>query len=225
MEFFHNKWDEVLSDEFEKDYFKQLMVKVDEEYSKKTCYPARNQIFSAFTYTPYDKVKVVLLGQDPYHEPGQAHGLCFSVLPPCTPPPSLVNIFKEQKQDLGITIPNHGCLVSWAKQGVLLLNTTMTVERGKANSHSKFGWATFTDSVIESLAKREDPIVFLLWGGNARMKKKIIEKYGNHYILESVHPSPLSAYNGFFGCKHFSKTNEILKKLNKEPINWQLDNI
>lgn len=225
MDFFHNSWDNILEEEFEKSYFKELMNKVDNAYKLATCYPERNKIFSAFSYTPYEKVKVVILGQDPYHEPGQAHGLCFSVLPPCPPPPSLVNIFKEQKADLGITIPNHGCLISWAKQGVLLLNTTMSVERGKANSHVNFGWTTFTDAVISRLAERKEPIVFLLWGRNARLKAKLIEKFGTHYILECAHPSPLSAYNGFFGCKHFSKTNEFLIKHNMKPINWQIENI
>lgn len=225
MNFFHNSWDKVLEDEFEKPYFKELMAKVDEAYKKNRCFPERNKIFSAFSYTPFDKVRVVLLGQDPYHEVGQAHGLCFSVLPPCPPPPSLVNIFKEQREDVGITIPNHGCLISWAKQGVLLLNTTMSVEEGKANSHVKFGWTTFTDNVIKKLAERKEPIVFLLWGRNARLKKNLIEQFGTHYILECAHPSPLSAYNGFFGCKHFSKTNEFLEKNGLEPINWQLENI
>lgn len=225
MNFFHNSWDNILEEEFQKEYFKNLMQKVNTAYENSICYPERNKIFSAFTHTPYDDVKVVILGQDPYHEPGQAHGLCFSVLPPCEPPPSLVNIFKEQKQDVGITIPNHGCLVSWARQGVLLLNTTMTVEKGKANSHVNFGWTTFTDAVISKLAERKEPIVFLLWGRNARLKAKLIEKNPQHYILECAHPSPLSAYNGFWGCKHFSKTNDFLIKNNKEPINWQLDNI
>jgi len=225
MDFFHNGWDKVLADEFEKPYFKDLMTRVDEAYSKTTCYPPKNKIFSAFSYSDYDNVKVVILGQDPYHGAGQAHGLCFSVLPPCPPPPSLVNIFKEQASDLGITIPNHGCLIPWAKQGVLLLNTTMSVEEGKPNSHVKFGWTTFTDKVIEEIAKKKDPVVFLLWGRNARLKKNLIEKYGKHYILECAHPSPLSAYNGFIGCKHFSKTNEFLQSIGKKPIDWQLDNI
>jgi len=225
MDFFHNSWDDILAEEFEKPYFKELMDKVDFAYKTTVCYPPRNKIFSAFSYTPYDQVKVVLLGQDPYHGAGQAHGLCFSVMPPCPPPPSLVNIFKEQKDDVGISIPNHGCLISWAKQGVLMLNTSLSVEEGKPNSHVGFGWTTFTDNVIKALAQREDPIVFLLWGRNARLKRKIIDKFGKHYILECAHPSPLSVYNGFWGCKHFSKTNEFLKSIGKTPIDWQIKNL
>ena len=225
MDFFHNSWDDVLSDEFEKPYFKELMKKVDEAYKNDTCYPPQNKIFSAFSYCPYDEVKVVLLGQDPYHGYGQAHGLCFSVLPPCPPPPSLVNIFKEQVSDVGITIPNHGCLIPWAKQGILMLNTTLTVKEGCPNSHVNFGWTKFTDHVIEEVAKKKDPVVFLLWGRNARMKKKLIEKFGQHYILECAHPSPLSVYNGFWGCKHFSKTNNFLISQGKSPIDWQLRDI
>ena len=225
MHFFNNSWDNVLAEEFEKSYFKELMSKVDNAYKNSTCYPPKNKIFSAFSYCDFKDIKVVILGQDPYHGPGQAHGLCFSVLPPCPPPPSLVNIFKEQASDVGVRIPNHGCLVPWAKQGVLLLNTTMSVEEGKPNSHVNFGWTTFTDSVITEIAKKQDPVVFLLWGRNARLKKNLIEKYGKHYILECAHPSPLSAYNGFIGCKHFSKTNELLKSFNKEPIDWQLQDI
>lgn len=225
MDFFHNSWDDVLENEFEKPYFKELMEKVDDAYNHHRCFPPRNRIFSAFSYCPYDKVKVVLLGQDPYHEVGQAHGLCFSVLPPTPPPPSLVNIFKELESDVGFKTPNHGCLVSWAKQGVLLLNTTLTVQEGLANSHLKFGWTTFTDAVIEKLAERKEPIVFLLWGRNARDKSKIIGKNGQHYILECAHPSPLSAYNGFFGCKHFSKANKFLVDHGQTPINWQINDI
>ena len=225
MDFFHNSWDEVLAEEFEKPYFKELMEKVDKAYKTSVCYPPRNKIFSAFAYTPYDKVKVVLLGQDPYHGKGQAHGLCFSVMPPCPPPPSLVNIFKEQRDDVGITIPNHGCLISWAKQGVLMLNTSLSVEEGKPNSHVNFGWTNFTDNVIKVLAQREDPIVFLLWGRNARLKRKIIDNFGKHYILECAHPSPLSVYTGFWGCKHFSKINALLETMGHAPIDWQLPNV
>ena len=179
-------------------------------------------IFNAFKYTPYSEVKAVILGQDPYHGEGQAHGLCFSVKDGVEPPPSLVNIYKELKSDLGIEPPRSGCLTKWAKQGVLLLNTTLTVRAGAANSHSKCGWQEFTDEVIRILAKREKPMVFLLWGANARAKKSLIGG-STHLILECAHPSPLSAFNGFFGCKHFSKTNDFLIKNGETPINWDLN--
>ena len=172
--------------------------------------------------TAYNSVKAVILGQDPYHEPNQAHGLCFSVKEGVKLPPSLVNIYKEIKSDLGIVEPMQGDLTKWANEGILLLNTTLTVRRGQANSHSKCGWTWFTDEVIKLLSKREEPIVFILWGGNARSKKALIDK-SKHFIIESAHPSPLSAYNGFFGSKPFSKTNEFLKSIGKEPINWNLN--
>ena len=176
---------------------------------------------NSIRYTPYSKVKAVILGQDPYHGPGQAHGLCFSVQPGVQPPPSLQNIFKELQSDLGIVPPKDGTLTKWAERGVLMLNTTLTVRRGQANSHKNLGWTTFTDHIIEKLNEHEQPIVFLLWGGNARSKKKLITA-PQHLVLESVHPSPLSAYNGFFGCKHFSKCNAFLEAHGIDPIDWDL---
>lgn len=218
-----NDWDEVLAPLLESELYASIREFLKKEYSSKIIYPPMHDIFNAFKYTPYSKVKAVILGQDPYHGEGQAHGLCFSVKEGVTPPPSLVNIYKEIESDLGIKIKNKNCgdLTKWAKEGVMLLNTTLTVREGQANSHSNCGWQAFTDEVIKLLAKREEPIVFILWGANARSKKKFIDK-NKHFILESVHPSPLSAYNGFFGCKHFSKTNELLKSKNISPIDWSL---
>lgn len=218
-----NDWDEVLAPLLESELYASIREFLKKEYSSKIIYPPMHDIFNAFKYTPYSKVKAVILGQDPYHGEGQAHGLCFSVKEGGTPPPSLVNIYKEIESDLGIKIKNKNCgdLTKWAKEGVMLLNTTLTVREGQANSHSNCGWQAFTDEVIKLLAKREEPIVFILWGANARSKKKFIDK-NKHFILESVHPSPLSAYNGFFGCKHFSKTNELLKSKNISPIDWSL---
>lgn len=204
--------------EFEKPYYRELRRFLINEYSTKTIYPDMYDIFNALKLTSYEKVKAVILGQDPYHEPGQAHGLCFSVKKGTRKPPSLVNIFKELQDDLGIPIPDHGFLEGWAKEGVLLLNTVLTVQAHRANSHRGKGWETFTDRVITLLNQREEPIVFILWGANARSKKALITNPG-HLILEAVHPSPLSAHNGFFGGKYFSRTNEFLK----EPINWELD--
>ena len=172
--------------------------------------------------TPYKSIKAVILGQDPYHEPNQAHGLCFSVKDGCVPPPSLINIFKEMKSDLGLQPPKSGDLTKWAKRGVLLLNTTLTVRRGAANSHSKCGWTAFTDEVIKKISAREKPVVFILWGGNARAKKPLIDTE-RHFIVESAHPSPLSCYNGFFGSKPFSKTNGFLERVGEEPIDWNLN--
>ena len=181
-----------------------------------------NDLYNCFRLTPYDKIKCVILGQDPYHNEGQAHGLCFSVKKGVEPPPSLKNIYKEIKDDLGITEPpEFGDLTSWAKEGVLLLNTVLTVRAGAANSHKDCGWQQFTDEVIKKVSDREEPMVFMLWGGNARSKKYLINSK-KHLVLECAHPSPLSAYNGFFGCKHFSKCNDFLIKNGKEPINWQL---
>ena len=214
-------WKKRLADEFEKDYFKQLTDFVKQEYRQGTVYPPGPYMFNAFEHCPFDKVKVVILGQDPYHEPGQAHGLCFSVQPGVQPPPSLQNIFKELQSDLGIVPPKDGTLTKWAERGVLMLNTTLTVRRGQANSHKNLGWTTFTDHIIEKLNEHEQPIVFLLWGGNARSKKKLITA-PQHLVLESVHPSPLSAYNGFFGCKHFSKCNAFLEAHGIDPIDWDL---
>ncbi|MGI6256456.1 MAG: uracil-DNA glycosylase [Anaerovoracaceae bacterium] len=214
----NNQWDRVLEGEFEKPYYRELRRFLINEYSTKTIYPDMYDIFNALKLTSYEKVKAVILGQDPYHEPGQAHGLCFSVKKGTRKPPSLVNIFKELQDDLGIPIPDHGFLEGWAKEGVLLLNTVLTVQAHRANSHRGKGWETFTDRVITLLNQREEPIVFILWGANARSKKALITNPG-HLILEAVHPSPLSAHNGFFGGKYFSRTNEFLK----EPINWELD--
>lgn len=224
MKFFNNSWDQVLEDEFEKPYFKELMKKVDEEYDKYKVYPPREKVFSSLKLCDYNDVKVVLLGQDPYHGPGQAHGLCFSVMPGVDVPPSLKNIFKEMQADVHTTIPNHGCLVSWAKQGVLLLNTVLTVREGLPNSHAKFGWQTFTDEIIRKVNEKKDSVVFILWGANAKAKIPLITNK-NHLILYAAHPSPLSAYNGFFGCKHFSKTNEFLKEHGRKEIDWQIPNI
>ena len=217
-----NSWDMLLKDEFEKDYYLKLRQFLKEEYSTQTVFPHMDNIFNALKYTAYEDVKAVILGQDPYHGEGQAHGLCFSVQKGVEPPPSLKNMFKELNSDIGMDIPNHGELTKWAKQGVLMLNTVLTVRKGMANSHRGMGWETFTDRVIEFLNVREKPIVFLLWGSSARAKKKLITN-PKHYILETVHPSPLSAYNGFFGCKHFSKTNEILQSMGSTPIDWSLD--
>lgn len=217
-----NEWDEILKPLFESDKYLQIRKFLIEEYSQREIYPPMHDIFNAFKMTAYNSVKAVILGQDPYHEPNQAHGLCFSVKEGVKLPPSLVNIYKEIKSDLGIIEPMQGDLTKWAKEGILLLNTTLTVRRARANSHSKCGWTWFTDEVIKLLSKREEPIVFILWGGNARSKKALIDK-NKHYIIESAHPSPLSAYNGFFGSKPFSKTNEFLKSIGKEPINWDLN--
>jgi len=218
---FENEWDKILDGEFSKDYYKKLRLFLKNEYSKHTVYPDMFDIFNAFKTTSYSDVKVVILGQDPYHNPGQAHGMAFSVKEGIKPPPSLVNVFKEQKTDLGIENNKNGCLIPWAKQGVLLLNTVLTVRAGLANSHRKQGWEIFTNTVISHLNSRQEPIIFLLWGRPAQEKEALITN-PNHFILKAAHPSPLSADRGFFGCRHFSKTNEILISLGKEPINWQL---
>lgn len=220
---FNNDWDELLKDEFKKDYYLRLRQFLINEYRTQTIFPGMYDIFNAFKYTSYNDVKAVIIGQDPYHGVGQAHGLCFSVKKGVAPPPSLVNIFKEIKSDLGIdNTGKHGELTKWAKNGVLLLNNVLTVRSGQANSHKNAGWEQFTDDVIALLDKREKPMVFLLWGANARSKTKII-KNPNHPILTCAHPSPLSAYNGFFGCKHFSKANEFLKAHGMEEIDWSID--
>lgn len=224
MRFFGNSWDNVLDEEFQKEYFTELLAKVDEEYQTRKIYPPRDKIFSALKLCDFKDIKVVLLGQDPYHGEGQAHGLCFSVMPGVTPPPSLKNIYKELASDVGFVPPNHGCLISWARQGVLLLNTTLTVREGQPNSHSTYGWQTFTDEIIKKIDESDNPVVFLLWGGNAKSKMKLI-KNKKHLVLYSAHPSPLSAYNGFFGNKHFSKTNEFLVQNGKTPIDWSINNI
>lgn len=216
-------WKRKLKDEFEKPYFKQIADRIKQDREQGiTLYPAGPDIFRAFELCPFDKVEVVLLGQDPYHGPGQAHGLCFSVRPGVKPPPSLANIYKELATDIpGFQIPNHGFLESWAKEGVLMLNTSLTVQAGMANSHSKIGWENFTNAVIEKVSQEKENIVFILWGGNARSKKGLIDT-SKHCIIESAHPSPLSAYNGFFGSRPFSKTNAYLEAHGKKPIEWQV---
>ena len=217
---FNNSWDQLLKDEFNKPYFINLMNFLEKEYQEKTIFPKQEDLFNAFKYTKYEDVKVVILGQDPYHEIGQAHGLAFSVLEGVKFPPSLKNIFKELNNDLAIETPKSGNLTKWANEGVLLLNTVLSVEGGKAGSHQNKGWESFTDRIIEVLNEREKPIIFVLWGNFAKSKKKLISN--NHIILEAAHPSPLSAYHGFFGCKHFSKINEILKNNNQKEIDWNL---
>ena len=217
-----NNWDSILKEEFKKEYFLNLIEFVKKEYKEKTIYPKQNEVFNAFRYTDFNDVKVVILGQDPYHGPNQAEGLSFSVSNEVLKPPSLKNIFKELESDLGIQFPKHNSLKPWARQGVLLLNAVLTVEEHKPTSHKDKGWETFTDDIIKILNDRKDPIVFILWGSYAREKKKLITNK-NHYIIESAHPSPFSARNGFFGSKPFSKTNEFLKKNNKKEINWSIE--
>ena len=214
-------WDEFLNSEFAKDYFKSLSAFLREEYAHKEIYPSKQEVFSSFYFTDLDKVRVVILGQDPYHEPGQACGMCFAVKPGIPQPPSLVNIFREISSDLNIPMSRNGYLLKWARQGVLLLNTVLTVERGKANSHKGKGWETFTDHVIEKLNSLDQPMVFLLWGANAKAKMPLLTN-PRHLVLTAAHPSPLSAYNGIFGCKHFSKTNEYLKNNGSAAIDWQI---
>lgn len=220
----NNDWDKLLEDEFKKDYYLNLRKFLIDEYKNNIIFPNKDDIFEALKHTSYKDTKVLILGQDPYHGEGQAHGLAFSVQPYVKIPPSLLNMYKELKDDVGCYIPNNGYLMPWADQGVLLLNTALTVRSGEANSHKSKGWEIFTDEIIKILNKREDPVIFVLWGLNARKKKEFINE-NKHYILEAPHPSPLSARRGFFGCKHFSKINEILIKLNKAPIDWQILNI
>ena len=217
-------WLEALKDEFKKDYYKQLFEKVNEEYRTRLIFPPANDIFNAFHLTPLKDVKVVILGQDPYHGNNQAHGLCFSVKPEVEIPPSLVNIYKELHDDLGCTIPDHGYLVKWAKQGVLMLNTVLTVRAHQANSHRGIGWEEFTDAAIRVLNTQDRPIVFILWGRPAQMKKAMLNNQ-KHLILEAPHPSPLSSYRGFFGSRPFSKTNQFLEANGVEPIDWQIDEL
>jgi len=223
-ETFENDWEELLREEFQKEYYKKLKSFLITEYDTTVIYPDMDNIFNTLHYTSYKDVKVVILGQDPYHGPNQSHGLSFSVKPGVRTPPSLVNIYKELNKDLGCYIPNNGYLKKWADQGVLLLNAALTVRGGEANSHRKIGWELFTDNIINLLNKRKDPIVFILWGNNAISKEKLITN-SHHYIVKSVHPSPLSASRGFFGSKPFSKTNEFLKSIGKEPIDWQIENV
>lgn len=216
-------WKKVLQKEFNQNYFSNIVQHLKtEKAQKKTIYPSGNNIFNAFNLTPFEKVKVVILGQDPYHGPGQAHGLCFSVLKGIDPPPSLQNIFKELNQDIGLPIPSHGDLTNWAKQGVFLLNASLTVRAAEPMSHSKIGWANFTDAVIKKLSAEKKNLVFILWGKFAQEKKILIDAE-KHLILTSAHPSPLSAHTGFFGSKHFSATNEYLTRHGIDPIDWQLD--
>lgn len=215
-------WKDALAAEFEQPYFPALVHFLKaEKAAGKTIYPAGPDIFRAFSLTPLQSVQVVILGQDPYHNPGQAHGLCFSVQPGVKPPPSLQNIFKELKEDLGFVIPDHGFLEAWARQGVLMLNASLTVEQNRPMSHSKIGWEQFTDAVIRKVSDTCQDVVFLLWGRFAASKSVLIDQ-GRHHILKAAHPSPLSAHNGFFGCKHFSKANQLLQQAGKSPINWQL---
>ena len=218
-----NDWLEPLKPEFSKSYYKELYARVKDEYEKHVVFPPANEIFSAFELTPLKDVKVVIIGQDPYHNVGQAHGLCFSVKPDVAIPPSLVNIYKELESDLGCYVPNNGYLVKWAKQGVLLLNTVLTVQAHQANSHRGIGWEEFTNAAISILNQQDRPIVYILWGAPAQTKKKMLNN-PKHLILEAPHPSPLSAYRGFFGSKPFSKTNAFLEANGLMPIDWQIEN-
>ena len=221
---FQNDWQELLEDELQKDYYQDLRKFLIDEYRTKKIFPDMYDIFNALHYTSYADTKVVILGQDPYHEPGQAHGLSFSVMPNVPPPPSLINIFKELREDLGCKIPNNGYLRSWAEQGVLLLNTVLTVRAHQANSHRGQGWETFTDKIISLLNEHEKPLAFILWGRPARNKKSMITD-SKHFIVESAHPSPLSAHNGFFGSRPFSKVNNFLKSIGEKEINWQIPDV
>jgi uracil-DNA glycosylase len=219
-----NDWLEPLTPEFKKPYYKSLYENVKREYHEHEVYPPSDDIFNAFDFTPLNEVKVVIIGQDPYHEPGQAHGLCFSVKPGVKTPPSLVNIYKELHEDLRCYVPNNGYLEKWARQGVLMLNNVLTVRAHQAASHAGMGWEQFTDAVIDVLNKQDRPIVFLLWGSPAAKKCAKLNN-PNHLILKAPHPSPLSAYRGFFGCKHFSQTNQFLKEHGLQEIDWQIENI
>jgi uracil-DNA glycosylase len=216
-----NDWTDFLEEEFKKDYYLELRRFLIEEYRQHVVYPDMYDIFNALHYTAYSDTKVVILGQDPYHGPGQAHGLSFSVKPGINPPPSLQNIFKELRDDLGCAIPNNGYLVDWTKQGVLLLNTVLTVRRGMPNSHRGKGWEIFTDQVIRTLNQREKPVVFILWGKNAQDKRSLITA-PQHFIIQSPHPSPFSANRGFFGSRPFSKANGFLRSIGSEEVNWQI---
>ncbi|MCG9556896.1 uracil-DNA glycosylase [Vibrio kanaloae] len=218
-------WESIINDERDKEYFQSVLAFVEQQRnSGKTIYPPQEQVFNAFDMTPFESVRVVILGQDPYHGANQAHGLAFSVLPGVKIPPSLRNMYKELAQDIeGFEIPNHGYLDSWASQGVLMLNTVLTVEEAKAHSHAKCGWETFTDAIITELNQRSEPIIFLLWGAHAQKKGQAIDSE-RHYVLTAPHPSPLSARRGFFGCKHFSMTNKILSSIDQNPIDWRLPN-
>lgn len=224
MSMISNDWLEALEPEFRKPYYKKLFEFVKQEYNTTQVFPPADDIFNAFHLTPLSEVKVVIIGQDPYHNVGQAHGLCFSVRPEVDIPPSLVNIYQELHDDLGCYIPNNGYLVKWAKQGVLMLNTVLTVRAHIANSHQGKGWEEFTNAAIQALNKEDRPIVFILWGRPAQMKKSMLNN-SNHLILEAPHPSPLSSYRGFFGSKPFSKTNQFLQEHGVAPIDWQIENV
>lgn len=221
---FKNGWEELLKDELKQEYYIKLREFLIDEYKTKVIYPNAYDIYNALHFTDYKDVKAVILGQDPYHGPNQAHGLAFSVKPGVRIPPSLVNMYKELHDDLGCSIPNNGYLEKWAREGVLLLNTSLTVRKAEANSHKNIGWEKFTDHIIKLLNERDDPLVFILWGNNAISKEKLITN-DRHFIIKSVHPSPLSAFRGFFGSKPFSKTNDFLIGLGKEPIDWQIEDI
>lgn len=221
MEKIGNNWDNILKDEFNKEYYLKLQEFLKIEYDNYQIFPSKENIFNALKYTDYNDVKVVIIGQDPYHEIGQAHGLAFSVLESIKFPPSLLNIFKELKNELNYEIPSSGNLTSWAKQGVLLLNSVLTVRIHQANSHKNKGWENFTTAIIKELNKRDEMIIFVLWGNDAKKKEEFITN-PNHIILKAAHPSPLSAYNGFFGCHHFSKINQILISMGKTPIDWKI---
>ncbi|MGE1195550.1 uracil-DNA glycosylase [Priestia megaterium] len=224
MSILKNDWAPLLEEEFQKDYYIQLREFLVDEYNHHTIYPDKYDIFNALHYTDYKNVKVVMLGQDPYHGPNQAHGLSFSVQPGVKTPPSLVNIYKELKSEMDYRIPNNGYLVKWAEQGVLLLNTVLTVRRGEANSHKGKGWEQLTDRIIELVAQKEEPVVFLLWGKHAQAKKELIH-HSHHLILESPHPSPFSANRGFFGNNHFQRANEFLLQQGRQSIDWQIDDV
>ena len=219
-----NRWDEILKGEFEKEYYLKIREFLKQEYSHYKVYPDMHDIFNSLKYADYDNIKVVIIGQDPYHEEGQAHGLSFSVKPNIEIPPSLVNIYKELESDLGCYIPNNGYLEKWAKQGVLMLNSVLTVRAGNAFSHSGHGWEQFTDATIKAVNKIDRPVVYILWGAPARKKKEMLNN-PRHLVIESPHPSPLSAYRGFFGSRPFSRTNEFLEANGVEPVDWQIENV
>ncbi|MDY0404737.1 uracil-DNA glycosylase [Virgibacillus sp. 179-BFC.A HS] len=223
-EILKNDWANFLNAEFKKDYYVKLRAFLKKEYATQTIYPDMHDIFNALHYTPFHQVKVVILGQDPYHGPGQAHGLSFSVKPGVPAPPSLQNIFKEMQQDIGCSVPNHGYLVDWTKQGVMLLNTVLTVRRGQAHSHKGMGWEIFTDKVITTLNEKSHPVVYILWGAAAQRKQELIDT-NKHYVIKAPHPSPLSAHRGFFGSRPFSKTNQILQENGLGEIDWQLHDL
>ena len=223
MSVINNDWLDEIGNEFKQPYYRELYQFIKSEYNGAVIYPSADDIFNAFHFTPLSKVKAVILGQDPYHNEGQAHGLCFSVKPEVEIPPSLVNIYQELHNDMGCYIPNNGYLEKWAKQGVLLLNTVLTVRAHLANSHRGKGWEKFTDAVIQAINAQDRPVVFLLWGRPAQMKRNMLDN-PKHLILEAPHPSPLSAYRGFFGCRHFSKTNDFLESNGITPIDWQIEN-